>query len=149
MRPTVLLSGLRADSHTWGLAFLQLWLEERGFRVRNLGACVAPAELAAACAADTPVLVVLTTVNGHGLIEAEEAMEALRASGVRTPVVIGGKLTISPATRIEARTHLLSLGFSGVFIGHGALDEFDAFLVCQGLLRAPAGSGDRPGRGHS
>ena len=34
---TILIGGTPSDAHTWNLVFLQLWLQERGYDVVNLG----------------------------------------------------------------------------------------------------------------
>lgn len=137
---TILLSGLRSDSHTWGLAYLNLRLEEQGFLVRNLGSCVPPGDLAEACRKEHPTLVVLTSVNGHGAVEAMEIMLALHLVGCvpGTPVVIGGKLTTSVDSEMAAKQRLLDAGFSGVFMGRSSLAEFDSFLVANGLVSQAA-----------
>jgi methylmalonyl-CoA mutase cobalamin-binding subunit len=100
---------------------------------------VAPDELAAACCEEKPSLVALSSVNGHGRVEAIEALDALRGAGCvpGTPIVIGGKLTTSVDSDSVAQEQLLDAGFSGVFTGASALAEFDAFLIRNGLLAKP------------
>jgi methylaspartate mutase sigma subunit len=130
----VVLSGLRSDSHTWGLAYLQLWLEERGFHVRNLGSCVEPEMLAETVRSESAKLVVLTSVNGHGAHEGCKAIATLRAAGLKeVPVVIGGKLTTSVENELAAKADLESAGYAAVFTGSRALGEFDQFLESVGL----------------
>ena len=48
------LSSTSSDSHMWNLIFIQLVLEEHGYRVTNLGACVPVDVLADQCAAQPP-----------------------------------------------------------------------------------------------
>ncbi|MER7186269.1 cobalamin-dependent protein, partial [Streptomyces hyaluromycini] len=88
------VSGLSSDAHTWNLVYLQLLLEESGYRVVNLGACVPDAELAARCRRARPELIALGSVNGHAGQDGPRAVAAIRAQPglVTVPVVIGGLL---------------------------------------------------------
>lgn len=110
-----LLAGTASDSHTWNLVYLQLFLEERGHQVRNLGPCVTDELLAAACAAERPDLVVLSSVNGHGYRDGLNAVRALRTAGLHLPVVIGGKLGVAGQADPERRRRLLEAGCAAVF----------------------------------
>jgi methylaspartate mutase sigma subunit len=136
------LASTVSDSHTWNLVFLQLLLKEHGYQVRNLGACVPPELLAQRCAAWPPDLVVLSSVNGHGIYDGIGAVSALRAVPelLATPVVIGGKLGIDHADPEQGIT-LLNAGIDSVF-GEGAaeLARFRAYLgeVAVGAVRVPA-----------
>ncbi|HET9380941.1 MAG TPA: cobalamin-dependent protein [Streptomyces sp.] len=110
-----LLAGTASDSHTWNLVYLQLFFEELGHQVRNLGPCVTDELLTAACAAERPGLVVLSSVNGHGYRDGLNAVRALRAAGLHPPVVIGGKLGVAGQTDPERRERLLEAGCAAVF----------------------------------
>ncbi|MFE3763087.1 cobalamin B12-binding domain-containing protein [Streptomyces sp. NPDC059104] len=114
----ILLSGTASDSHTWNLVYLQLFLEELGHRVHNLGPCVPDGLLAGACAADgpgRPDLVVLSSVNGHGYRDGLGAVLALRRAGATLPVVIGGKLGVAGIPDPRLRRRLLDAGCDAVF----------------------------------
>jgi len=124
------LSSTSSDSHMWNLIFVQLMLEEHGYRVTNLGACVPVEVLADRCAAQPPALVVLSTVNGHGHLDGALAVSRLRQvpSLAITPIVIGGKLGIQASSSDHAQ-HLRVAGFDAVFGDTAAdLSEFSAFL---------------------
>lgn len=124
------LSSTSSDSHTWNLIFMQLMLEEHGYRVTNLGACVPTELLADRCAAQPPAVVVLSTVNGHGHLDGALAVSRLRQvpSLAMTPIVIGGKLGIQASSPDHAQ-QLRAAGFDAVF-GDTApdLNAFGAFL---------------------
>ncbi|MER5812945.1 methylaspartate mutase [Streptomyces sp. NPDC002033] len=125
----ILLSGTASDSHTWNLVYLQLFLEELGHRVHNLGPCVPDGLLAGACAADgpgRPDLVVVSSVNGHGYRDGLSAVRALRRAGVTLPLVIGGKLGVAGVADPLQRGRLLDAGCDAVFDDGdtGALREF-------------------------
>ena len=134
----VLVTGTASDAHTWNLIFLQLYCEERGCRVTNLGPCVPDDLLVATCRRLDPDLVVLSSVNGHGFADGLRAVEAVhRQPGLATlPMVIGGKLGTAVALTPSRVRLLRDAGFTSVFDGgdltgfEQLLDEFtDARLV--------------------
>ena len=133
---TMLVSGVASDSHTWNLVALQLLLEEMGHQVVNLGACVPVESLLAACRANRPDCVVISTVNGHGHVDGAAVISALRADPGLTglPVVIGGKLSVLGEDNIRIRADLLEHGYDEVFhVGAGgaeaAVEEFRRFVA--------------------
>ncbi|MFD5826752.1 cobalamin B12-binding domain-containing protein [Lentzea sp. NPDC060358] len=136
MKNLVLLSGTASDSHTWNLVYLQLLLEEQGYRVVNLGACVPPALLADECEAEQPDLVVLSSVNGHGYRDGERALAELRSrpGTAAVPVVIGGKLGTGGPEPLRAE-RLRAAGFAEVFDDDTAITRFLAFVAAQSLCR--------------
>jgi methylaspartate mutase sigma subunit len=125
-----ILSSTSSDSHMWNLIFIQRVLEEHGYRVTNLGACVPVDVLVDRCAAQPPTVVVLSTVNGHGHLDGAVAVSRLRQipALATTPIVIGGKLGIQ-ASSLDHVRQLRAAGFDAVF-GDAAADlsEFSAFL---------------------
>lgn len=126
----VLVTGTASDAHTWNLIFLQLYCEERGARVVNLGPCVPDDLLVTTCRRVTPDLVVVSSVNGHGYADGLRAVRAVRRQpGLATvPMVIGGKLGTDGPLRSGQVDDLLDAGFAGVFDG-GDLSGFDALLA--------------------
>ena len=124
------LSSTSSDSHTWNLIFIQLLMEEHGYRVSNLGPCVPPEMLVERCRARPPALVVLSSVNGHGYLDGAHAVHQLREVRAlrHVPVVIGGKLGIR-STDPELLARLRAEGFDAAFDDSDAdLDHFRAFL---------------------
>lgn len=126
----VVVTSLASDSHTWNLVYLQLFLEERGHRVRNLGACVPDRLLVEQCLRHPTDLVVVSSVNGHGWHDGERAIRALRARAelAATPVVIGGKLGIDGPRGTSHAQALLDAGFDAVFEEGVGMAGFRAFL---------------------
>jgi len=114
---TVIVSSTTSDAHIWNLVFLQLLLEEIGFHVVNLGACVPDELLISSCRAQRPDLVVLSSVNGHGYQDGASTARRLRAEPglIGLPMVIGGKLGISDTEREQHMDGLLAAGFDAVF----------------------------------
>jgi methylaspartate mutase sigma subunit len=132
----IVVSGTSSDSHTWNLLFMQLFLEDRGHRVVNLGACVPDDLLTGECRRRVPDLVVLSTVNGHGFTDGARVITRLRRRPelARTAIVIGGKLGTGSRDDTGAVQDLLAAGFDAVFDRPDNLDSFDVYL---GSLRAP------------
>lgn len=114
---TVIISSVSSDAHTWNLVFLQLLVEELGFDVVNLGACVPDELLVSECLSVRPVLLVLSTVNGHGYQDALRVVGRLRShhelAGVR--MVVGGKLDTAGLLAGTQSATLLDAGFDAVF----------------------------------
>ncbi|BCY13284.1 cobalamin B12-binding domain-containing protein [Actinoplanes sp. L3-i22] len=109
-----IVSTVASDSHTWNLVFLQLLLEEHGYTVTNLGACVPDDLLVKECRELRPDLVAISSVNGHGHQDGRRVIGALRACPelFDTPVVIGGKLGVTGGSYSE---ELRAAGFTEVF----------------------------------
>jgi methylaspartate mutase sigma subunit len=126
----ILLTGVASDSHTWNLVFLQLVLEELGHRVVNLGPCVPPELLVRTCQSERPDLIVMSSVNGHGLSDGKRAVQAVRTAGelAGIPAVIGGKLGIAGLTDRGQLRQLLDAGFDAVFEDADGMQPLDAFL---------------------
>jgi methylaspartate mutase sigma subunit len=139
--PTVILSSIPSDSHTWNLLFMQLLLQEHHWSVSNLGACVPVELLRDEAVAEPPRLIVISTVNGHGTQDGLRVIETLRAEPVLSgvPIVLGGKLDTSGSRHSEGIEALREAGYDEVFVGD---DSVTAFL---GFLRrlAPAVAGER------
>ncbi|MFI9063188.1 cobalamin B12-binding domain-containing protein [Streptomyces sp. NPDC053429] len=142
----ILLTGTASDSHTWNLVYLQLFLEELGHRVHNLGPCVPDDLLAGVCADRDPDLVVVSSVNGHGYRDGLGAVRALRARGLTVPVVIGGKLGVAGEADPRQRGRLLDAGFDAVF-DDGDVGRLRSYLgsLPRARVRAGAGAGAMAG----
>jgi methylaspartate mutase sigma subunit len=127
-RGLALVSSTASDAHTWNLVYLQLLMEELGFRVVNLGACVPEEMLVESALAERPDLVVISSVNGHGYQDGLRLAARLRAEpGLEhLPLAIGGKLGVDGAQLPERIRDLLESGFDAVF-DDGAADGPTAF----------------------
>lgn len=127
-KPRCLLATIESDSHMWNLVYLQLWLEEQGFEVNNLGCCTPQTDLAEAIEGFEPDLVVVSSVNGHGHYQGRQMIENIRRHDAGVTCVIGGKLTTSESDTLRVRDSLLEAGYAAVFIGSDAMVDFAAFL---------------------
>ncbi|WP_208297660.1 cobalamin B12-binding domain-containing protein [Actinophytocola oryzae] len=130
-KPCAVLAGTPSDSHTWNLLFVQLLLEENGWDVHNLGACVQPTMLVDESLRAKPDLVVISTVNGHGAQDARQVIAALRAEPAlaQVPVSLGGKLCVSEDRARDAVPGLLAAGFDAVLVGDTAVPDFQELLA--------------------
>lgn len=127
----VIVTGTSSDAHTWNLVFLQLLLEELGHEVINLGPCTPDTLVVDSCAALRADLLVVSSVNGHGLIDARSLIAALRSGPdtAQLPVVIGGKLGISLTGREESVRALIGAGFDAVFDEAMSITSFQSFVA--------------------
>ncbi|MFB6957527.1 cobalamin B12-binding domain-containing protein [Streptomyces sp. NPDC056309] len=145
-RGTVVVSGLASDAHTWNLVYLQLVIEELGYRVVNLGPCVPDDVLVAECRRIDPALVVIGSVNGHGRTDGLRAIARLRACPelAATPMVIGGKLTVSDENVGRHARALVAAGFDAVFPDQASdAADFTAFVASLPPAPQPALSAGR------
>lgn len=112
-----MIASVASDSHTWNLVFLQLLLEEHGYLVTNLGPCT-PIELVVeTCLDKRPDVLVISSVNGHGHVEGQGLIEAIRGNAALRSMraVIGGKLGILGAANVRFARPLLAAGYDAVF----------------------------------
>ncbi|MGW6285409.1 cobalamin B12-binding domain-containing protein [Streptomyces sp. NPDC055107] len=121
--PVAVVATISSDAHSWNLVVLQLLLEEHGYTVHNLGPCTPPAEVVDCLRFVRPDLVVLSTVNGHGLIELPQLVRSLRG----TRVVVGGKLNTTRVSAGDIR-RLVDIGVDRVFTESESLEEFFGYL---------------------
>ena len=113
----VVLTTVSSDAHTWNLVYLQLLLEELGWRVTNLGACPPDDVVVEEFVRRRPDLVVISSLNGHGIQDGTRLIGAVRASPelVDLPVVIGGRLDVTGGGDGRNAERLLAAGFDAVF----------------------------------
>jgi methylaspartate mutase sigma subunit len=131
-RGTAVVTGLASDAHTWNLVYVHLLIEELGYQVVNLGPCVPDDLLVARCRAIDPILVAIGSVNGHGYADGLRVIRRLRdcAELAATPIVIGGKLTVSDDDVATSVATLLDAGFDAVFAdGAAEAADFGSFVA--------------------
>lgn len=130
-KPFAVLGSTPSDSHTWNLLFVQLLMEENGWSVTNLGACVPVAMLLDESLRRVPDMIVISTVNGHGVQDARQVIEAVRAepSLARVPVFLGGKICVAEDHERDAVDELVAAGYDGVLVGGTAVPEFRSRLA--------------------
>lgn len=125
-----ILASTPDDSHQWNLHGVEMELKERNIEVINLGP-LTPCKVIAETVRDRhPDLLVVSTVNGHGVHSMLEVLRTLEEYQVKRSIriVIGGLLTTDPEKTKTAISTLMSAGCSGVFSGPEAWSSFDEFL---------------------
>ncbi|MGI5216152.1 cobalamin B12-binding domain-containing protein [Plantactinospora sp. CA-290183] len=140
----VIVTGTSSDAHTWNLVFLQLLLEHLGHEVLNLGPCTPDALVVDSCVTHRPDLLVVSSVNGHGHIDACSLIAALRAEPATTDLraVVGGKLGISLDGREGAVRALIEAGFDAVFDEGTTGISFESFMASLSqAATVPTGAG--------
>lgn len=140
---TVVVTSLSSDAHTWNLVYLQLVLEEMGCRVSNLGACCPDEAILATCLAQTPDLLVISSVNGHGVHDGLRLIHRLRAVPglAMLPVVIGGRLDATGGADRRTAQRLITAGFDSVFQDTAGITAFRSMVH-----RIATGAGGGGGR---
>ncbi len=90
--PVAVLAATEGEQHVTGLACLSQVLEERGWRVENLGANVPGDDLRQFVAARSVDLIALSIGTRDRLPSLRAAIETLHASqaGRRVPIIVGG-----------------------------------------------------------
>lgn len=90
----VLLAVPESDCHVVACKLLQLYLEHLGYEVRNLGVTTPSAEIAAEAEKCQPIAILLSSQNGHALMDLQTLREELKQRGIDVPVYLGGNLTV-------------------------------------------------------
>lgn len=126
----VLLTTIPSDSHTWNLVFLELFIEELGHKVMNLGACVPTDLLLEKANAHRPDIIVVSSINGHANIEGVALAKAIKSCDrLRdTHLIIGGKLGVKGKADVGYIKKLTSAGFHAVYSGDDSMDDFSEYI---------------------
>lgn len=126
----VVLTGTPSDSHTWNLVFIELFLQENGCKVLNLGACVPICTVSQALEESPVDLVVISSINGHLFQDALGMITALqtRSLSYLPPLVVGGKIGISMKEATFQKRKLIKVGYQDVFIERDSLPRFGKYL---------------------
>lgn len=126
----VLLTTIPSDSHTWNLVFMQLFLEEQGCEVINLGACTPIDLIVKNTYSIKPDMIVVSSINGHANIEGVRLAKEIRKNDLlrKVKLVVGGKLGTKGTENDIYKEKLSNAGFCGVFGGNSSIDDFNEFL---------------------
>ncbi len=112
----VLMAKVGLDGHDRGLRVVARILRDAGFEVVYAGLRQSPESIAAMSAQEDVDEVGVSLHNGAHLTIAPAVVEALRAAGLQTPIVVGG---IVPPDDVPV---LLAAGVAAV-LGPGASNE--------------------------
>lgn len=133
----VVLTGTPSDSHTWNLVFIELFLQENGCKVRNLGPCVPCEKIYGTLEGQPFDLLVISSVNGHLF---QDAINIITSSFRRhcaslPPFVVGGKMGISDKSALFQKKKLIALGYDDVFVEGDSLAHFKKYLDCLAVFK--------------
>jgi methylaspartate mutase sigma subunit len=103
------------DVHVVANALAERVLTAAGYAVTNLGVLVPEAELLATAHAMRPTAIVLSSLNGHALVNCGALPRRLAAAGLATPVYLGGNLTVGGVDPAQLQRTFAPLGFARVF----------------------------------
>ena len=120
-RGVVVLGTVRGDLHDIGKNLVGMMLRGAGYRVVDLGADVPPERFVEAARSERADVVGLSALLTTTMVHMKGVIDALRAAGLGTPVVVGG----APLTREYA---------DGIGARGYAPDAASAVTLVNGLL---------------
>lgn len=114
------------DSHSWNLVYLELLLADQYVGVHGLGPCTPVTRILETLRDFEVDLLVLSSVNGHGISAIADTVLQVRASahGRDVPIAVGGKLDTSGGPSRDAIKLLTTNGVDRVFTGESAVAQF-------------------------
>ncbi|TAM92515.1 methylaspartate mutase subunit S [bacterium] len=126
---TLILGVIGADVHVIGITILAHALREAGFNVVNLGIMVSQEEfIAAAIEVDADALLV-SSLYGHGEIDAEGLRDHCREAGIGDILMyLGGNLVVGKHDFKEVESKFRDMGFDRVFPPGTLPDDVLAWL---------------------
>lgn len=110
--------------------YMRLLVAEHGASPDCLGCCVPYSHTTDEILAQSPDLVVVSTVNGHGSQQGGELMRIIvdRLGRKAPPCVVGGQLSVESSRYHRAAESLLRAGYKRVFYGESAIPAFNRFM---------------------
>ena len=103
-RGVVVIGTVKGDLHDIGKNLVAMMLRGNGYRVVDLGVDVAPEKYLEAARADGAGAIALSALLTTTMVQMKNVVEAVEASGLRIPVIIGGApVTREYADQIRAR----------------------------------------------
>ena len=92
---TVVIGTVKGDLHDIGKNLVAMMLRGNGYKIVDLGIDAGPDKFLAAAQASNASIVALSALLTTTMVQMKAIVEAIRASGLKIPVVIGG----APVTR--------------------------------------------------
>lgn len=103
-RGVVVIGTVKGDLHDIGKNLVAMMLRGNGYKVVDLGVDVAPEKYLEAARADGAGAIALSALLTTTMVQMKNVVEAVEASGLRIPVIIGGApVTREYADQIRAR----------------------------------------------
>lgn len=97
----VLLATVKGDVHDIGKNIVSIVLACNGFEIRDLGVMVTPEEIVKIAIEFRPDIICLSGLITPSLAEMRNTAEALAASGIEVPILVGGATTSALHTALK------------------------------------------------
>ena len=113
---TIVIGVLGADPHGIANKLIEFALNDEGFRVVNLGIMTSQQEFIEAAIEAKADALFVSSINGHGEIDARDFRENCREMGLDNILIyIGGNLVVGRQDWIEVETKFKTMGFDRVY----------------------------------
>lgn len=123
-KPTIVLGVIGSDCHSVGNKILNVFLNERGFRVVNLGVMVSQDEFIDAAIEAKAQAIVVSSLYGHGELDCAGLRERCLERGLDHMLLyVGGNLVVGKTPREVVTEKFLAMGFNRVFMPSDDLEE--------------------------
>ena len=126
------------DVHVVANKLAEALLAAVGYEVTNVGVLVPEREFVAAALDRKPSALVLSSVNGHALMNCGQIPRALAEAGSSVPVYLGGNLSVGAGQWPQVERRFEALGFARVFPPHTRLPEGIGEISAELLRLSPA-----------
>ncbi|MFT6778541.1 MAG: methylaspartate mutase sigma subunit [Paraglaciecola sp.] len=90
----VIIAMTESDAHVVANKLLQLYLEDHGYNIINLGACTPMKHVVQSAAVINPQAIVLGSQNGHALEDISSLLSLKKDFKINCPVILGGNLSV-------------------------------------------------------
>jgi methylaspartate mutase sigma subunit len=120
----ILLATTPSDSHTWNLIYLKMLLEEHNHQVNLLGPCTPVDDIISGVQLNNVDIVAISSINGHGFLEAQEIPQKMCRLPHPPPIIIGGNLITNGRLSRKQKNHLIRIGFYEVYSEGDSTSEF-------------------------
>lgn len=130
-KDTILIAMTESDAHVVAIRLLQLFLEENGYQVINLGACAPLREVVETAARTRPLCIVLGTQNGHALEDVATLLPLKQEYAVSCPVLMGGNVSVGAKKSRESLDKLKAAGVTEICASFEDLLDFIELMLEQ------------------
>jgi len=122
----IIIAMTESDAHVVANKLLQLYLEEHGYNIINLGACTPMKQVAQTAAVINPQAIVLGSQNGHALEDISSLLSLKKDFHIDCPVILGGNLSVGAQKSNDLELKLQQAGVDYICQN---FDELLALLV--------------------
>lgn len=106
----IIVAMTESDAHVVANKLLEVYLQEQGYSIINLGACTPLREVAETAAANAPQAIVLGSQNGHALEDISGLSSLKTEFHIDCPVILGGNLSVGAEKSDDLERKLKTAG---------------------------------------